>query len=148
MSNVGGFQTFPLTKELNLLADIFNFHFSEFSRFLKPKKKITCKIENYWINENKNNDFNKFHHHLPGPNFSLVWYLESTGEGPLNFFNNDLTCSMTGNNDFFEQGFNYEYIIYPKTDDILIFPSNMLHCVYPNHTQNRRVSLAANIFIV
>jgi len=110
-------------------------------------KHIKYKIENGWININKQGGWNTPHCHLG--TFSAVYYAwAQPDQGPLqlvdrdnaktSMFNPQTVHSFNGAN-------SSNHTITPSTGKLVIFPSWVLHYVESNPTEDERISLAFNI---
>ena len=83
----------------------------------------------------------------PGSNFSGVYYLEVTKEGgELVFVRNDTAASFNWVCDFIEDtNFSDSFIIKPKKNLIVLFPSHLSHFVKPHDEDIGRISVSFNI---
>ena len=126
-SNEGGYQTknnlhlnagfFPLVEILNKIG------FKLFSNI---------KIASLWGNISSFGNYNSIHNHgIENNKFSGVVYLK--------------TPKNSGEVTFLTLVDPHKYTRYfPKEKDIIIFPSNLLHSVEPNLSQEDRISIAFN----
>ena len=101
-----------------------------------------------WINSNKKGDFNKIHNH-PCSHFSGVYYLQVQNDGgQLIFYRGDTSNQMVGIQHFIDNAdtrTNFE--IQPLSNQIIIFPSNLLHTVQPHKSNEPRVSVSFNLLL-
>lgn len=147
LSNAGGIQTKPFTGG-NHINKVFEKQITGFISSFKAKIDFKWNIETYWINENKLGDFNKPHEHInPGLHFAAVWYLDAPLDSGrivfMNQFNGIDFCSMW---DYFDDPVAFSYYgIKPNKNDLIIFPSNLVHYVEPSRSKKTRVSVAMNI---
>ena len=145
-SNKGGYQTVSINNE-KICNTILN----------KSVKMIT---ENYrifnsnftmnalWINQNKKGNYNSPHIH-PLSVFAGVYYLNvaETG-GDLIFFRSDRSNQMLDiNKDLIDEDFNAEYHLRPLKNQIILFPSNLIHMVSAHFEDKPRISISFNILI-
>jgi uncharacterized protein (TIGR02466 family) len=99
-----------------------------------------------WINFQKAGEFNPTHHHLGS--ISGVIYLEVPPEIYVEKYK---TITGTTFNNFGEIGFYYGtsgnryFYIVPKTQQILLFPAELDHGVFPFYSDVTRVSIAFNL---
>ncbi len=103
-----------------------------------------------WININGLNHFNAPHCH-PLSFYSAVYYVKSElgmGElvfrNPFNFYDNILAMNPPKQCTFFN---SLDWMVQPKSGDLVIFPSWLLHYVNPNLTNEDRISIAINLTI-
>ena len=113
-----------------------------------PEHKITTKLTNAWCVSQYENEYNPLHYHTKC-HLSAVLYLkipETTPrnlpgkrdiDGCIEFVNN--TINMNG---MLEAG---QYLIRPQARQLIMFPSNLLHTVYPFQGKGERRSLAFNL---
>ena len=110
------------------------------------------RIESSWINFMKKGEFNPPHIHVGGQ-FSCVLYLyvpnelkeenkkykgtDQSGPGGIQFmYGEDRDHNISAIN------------IFPNTGDLLIFPANLRHVVYPFKSNCTRISMSANINLI
>ena len=113
-----------------------------------PEHKITTKLTNAWCVSQYENEYNPLHYHTKC-HLSAVLYLKIPETKPRNlpgkrdidgcieFVNN--TINMNG---MLEAG---QYLIRPQARQLIMFPSNLLHTVYPFQGKGERRSLAFNL---
>lgn len=153
-------------KELaNTIKEEFEFDKNLFSEEIKPylstylsvaenwyNRKI-CKeiqITHCWINFMKKNEFIPLHDH--NTDLSSVLYLkvpEKIEEDEIEFLN-----KFGGPGSIiFKYGENKNLnitttIFKPKKNDLLIFPSSLIHLVYPFKFEDERISIATNYKLI
>jgi uncharacterized protein (TIGR02466 family) len=146
ISNMGGFQSENFKKiNKEILNNVFLNPAYEFAKKLNPVKNIKLELISYWINLNKQNNYNLMHCHEGF--LSGVYYIKTKENcGRLVFQNGDLT-KMT--NDYFKyfnhSSFYSNYATPVQEGELYLFPSNTLHYVEPNLSNEDRVSVAFNI---
>jgi uncharacterized protein (TIGR02466 family) len=153
ISNKGGFQTKNFSyiddKDINqkLFIDPCFEYFDSFN-LRKPTKNWGIKMASFWINQNFMSDWNVMHNHLPS-NFSGIWYLKAPKDcGKIVFQNGDMLVLNESNFDYFDDPHFYSrFFLDIEDNDLVLFPSHMLHFVEPNKTNEDRISLAFNIMI-
>jgi uncharacterized protein (TIGR02466 family) len=151
-SNKNGWQSdlivFNKYKEIeNLLFYITNNVKSVIKDF-GLKKNYKLFVNEYWININNKNGFNKSHIH-PGSLFSSVIYIKvpkNSGKivferNPLETFILEQYCDEK--NPFISPNISYE----PIDKRVLIFPSYLSHYVEKNETDEDRISIAINFMV-
>jgi hypothetical protein len=153
-------------KELaNTVKEEFEFDKNLFSNLLKPyltayleaaeqwyNKKIAkgLEITHCWINFMKKNEFVPLHDH--NTDLSSVLYLEvpeKIDEESIEFLNKFGGPGAI----IFKYGENKNLnittsIIRPKKNDLLIFPSSLIHMVYPFAFEGERISIATNYKLI
>ncbi len=102
-----------------------------------------------WININPKGGSNASHHHQPN-DWSGVFYVEQPeisegASGMIEFINPCQQSSELARKGFSDAGFEPFYRIRPKVGEIVIFPSYLVHSVYPNESDSDRISVAYNI---
>jgi len=138
----------------------------EEERFHKYKKFIEKYIEksfesfvnsgvkiipnSYWININGINSVNTEHNH-PGSDISGCFWIKSSEysgsfrfTNPNDFIHNPLlkTFNLESKSQYY---FSERYFFRPIEGEMIIFPSNMNHCVFENKDDNDRISIAFNM---
>lgn len=153
-------------KELaNTVKEEYEFDKQLFSNLLKPylnaylyaaekwyNKKIAngLEITHCWINFMKKNEFVPLHDH--NTDLSSVLYLEvpeKIDEENVEFLNKFGGPGAI----IFKYGENKNLnittsIIRPKKNDLLIFPSSLIHMVYPFKFDGERISIATNYKLI
>ena len=147
ITNSGGYQTHDLNYEdYKFLFDEVTPHIKEFAKQFNYKPSLG--LSNFWININKNRDYNNLHVHTNSV-FSGVFYIKTPEK-----------CG----NIVFKNPFTYlEFIVDPekvneknkynrsqcffKTESkfLVLFPSWLEHCVEPSSSNEDRISLSFNL---
>lgn len=146
VSNVGGIQTLSFCDDT--LVNTIHKKFEDYVNLLNKRKKIKWRILAYWINVNKQADFNVPHNHIDtNTHFSGIWYLNVPKDsGRLIFLNPDQTVNINDSFNYFDHSFTYStYSIIPEDNKLIFFPSNVLHYVEPSRSEEKRISVAFNI---
>ncbi len=146
VSNVGGTQTLPFYDKD--LTNTISKSFKSYTDLLNKREKVKWKILNYWINVNRESDFNMPHSHVTFQiHFSGIWYLNVPKDsGNLVFINPDRTLEISNTFNYFDHPFTYaDYLIVPENNKLILFPSNVTHYVEPSRTKEDRISVAFNI---
>ena len=136
VSNVGGYQS-PSIKTPEDLKDLFTQIDFKVAQFYKRP----LKLQSYWVNKNNKHNYNKPHNH-PGCFMSGVYYVsvpEKSGAITFHAPYSDLVSSFMVEKDFPDL-----YIIKPKTNMLLLFPSWLKHSVEMSKSSKPRVSIAFN----
>lgn len=153
VSNMGGFQTRPFSyiadDDINkkVFIDPCFEYFDNFNK-RKPVDSWGIRMSSYWLNQNSMSDWNIMHNHLPN-NFSGIWYLKAPKDcGRVVFQNGDMLVMNDSNFDYFDDpNFYSRFFMDVEDNDLLLFPSHMLHFVEPSRTNEERISLAFNLKI-
>ncbi len=116
-------------------------------------KDFSLRVTNLWININTRGDKNHLHHHA-GSLLSGVFYVKvpTCCSGDIKFVRDFSYTSMKeswgcqDNFDHFENPANeLEHYITPEENNIIIFPSWLMHAVDPSSSDDDRISLSFNI---
>lgn len=102
-----------------------------------------------WINVNPRGGANAAHHHQ-GWDWSGVFYVkqpkvEEGRSGMIEFINPCQQSSPLASKGFLNAGFEPFFRVRPNVGQIVIFPSYLVHSVYPNESDEDRISIAYNI---
>lgn len=102
---------------------------------------------NAWVNINRQGGYNTVHHHGKF-HISGVYYIKQPekAKGPSGMI--ELINSRFDHHIFSEiggQAFAPSIKMRPSVGSMLVFPSTLLHFVYPNQTEEERISLAWNL---
>lgn len=152
-TNKGGFQTKLLESGLPAVDKFHQFVSPTVIEFLKkiniPEDSIV-RLSPLWINSNKKDSYNLPHTH--DGEFSLVYYLKAPKDcGSIVFRNPNPAFTILQFYNLPFPKFNYynsqEFVVNPKQNDLLIFPSHLVHSVQPNPSKKERISLSLNIYI-
>lgn len=121
---------------------------------LEATGKITTKVDPAslrlklfaWMNANPPNGFNAPHTH-PGAHWSGVYYVtqpevEAGNSGMIEFL--DPRSDLPNWRILGSRSFALKKKIRPKPGEIILFPSYLVHWVYPNESDEERVSVAFN----
>jgi uncharacterized protein (TIGR02466 family) len=150
VSNINGWQSNDidlLGPELAPLMSRINVNIRKMCDAYAIHSHIKFKIENGWININKQGSWNTPHCHLG--TFSAVYYVcGKADQGALQLVDRDnVKTSMF--NPITVSSFNgansSNHTITPLTGKLVIFPSWVLHYVESNNTDTERISIAVNI---
>ena len=102
-----------------------------------------------WMTKNSTNNFHDKHTH-PNVFFSLIYYLDCKS-GDLIFYNQKSAIQQAFNFDFQIKKYNLfnspTCTVRTRTDDIIIFPGDMIHGTSPNEGKDDRIVLALNFFV-
>lgn len=99
-----------------------------------------------WMNMNPKGGFNAPHTH-PGAHWSGVYYVrqprvDTGNSGMIEFL--DPRSDLPGWRILRSRAFRAKRRIRPEAGEIVIFPSYLMHWVYPNETGGERVTIAFN----
>ena len=122
---------------------------AEYAMMINPKldlKKFRFEA-NAWVNINRKGGFNTTHHH-GSYHVSGVYYVKqppsATGQSGMielinSRFDHHIYSQLGG------QAFAPSVKMRPTIGSMLVFPSTLLHFVFPNETDEERISLAWNL---
>ena len=151
ISNLGGWQSNMIYDRKNIL---FNTIHEEVLKYFSTNRifsdQISMVIDSLWANINKKGDHNQLHDHSFS-DMSGVFYLKTPEDcGEIEFLSsnafvqcreiawyNQELCKDTG---FYA---TYRWIV--QESEIFLFPSSLMHKVYPNLTDDDRISLSFNV---
>ena len=111
-----------------------------------PSYKIRCKFTQSWINFSEANQGHHYHTH-PNSFISGVFYVQSDKAAPINFHNvNPILLEIaTKEHTPFTNGVRS----FPSEEKILyLFPSYLPHSVPSNTSEQTRISISFNTFIM
>ena len=147
-SNSGGYQSDDFTKYEN---DIL----LEFCQCIEQEADKACndfgiaplEVRHLWFNGNAKNSSNTAHIH-PGSILSGVYYIQATNASGEILFHRDTKDEMffgfaNPNNVTFLNSCSIG--IAPENDKLVLFPSNLLHSVSKNTTEDDRISVSFNL---
>ena len=141
-------EEFEFDKDLfsNLLAPYLNAYLNTAEEWYNKKIGNGLEITHCWINFMKKNEFVPLHDH--NTDLSSVLYLEvpeKIEKEEIDFLNKFGGPGAI----IFKYGENKQLnittaIIKPKKNQLLIFPSSLIHMVYPFKFEGDRISIATN----
>jgi uncharacterized protein (TIGR02466 family) len=139
-----------------------SFDITKDERFFKIIKEVTANVQimasrlgininrhkfechEGWLNIYKQNDFQEFHHHA-GFHFSAVYYVKSPIGASQIVFDSPLPPDMMPLPVTLHSHLTDERVRYDaKEGQVIIFRSNLRHCVPANQSTDERISLAFN----
>lgn len=100
-------------------------------------------LQNFWFNVNEKRDINESHSH-PGSYFSFCYYVKTNkNSGPIEFLRDDASSHY----EMSAMANKYTYTTYtinPSPGMLVAFPSYIRHRVFPNMSDETRISIALN----
>jgi uncharacterized protein (TIGR02466 family) len=106
------------------------------------KNKFNC--EEGWLNIYKQNDFQEYHLHA-GFQFSAVYYVKTPTDSSQIIFESPNPPDMMPLPITFHGPLNDQRVRYPATaGQVIVFRSNLKHCVPSHQGTEERISLAFN----
>ena len=106
-----------------------------------------------WININPKGGANATHHHQPW-DWSGVFYVKQPDisdkdgrSGMIEFINPCQQSSTLASKGFENSGMAPFLRFRPNPGEIVLFPSYLLHSVYPNETDDDRITIAYNLML-
>jgi hypothetical protein len=107
-------------------------------------------LEDAWVNEMVQGDFSPVHFHS-GCQISCVGFLRVPDTYDLELASDKPNTHSVGCLQFIDSrtvaGANNMYMVKPTTGTFYMFPSWMLHCVYPFRSEGIRRSFSANLTV-
>jgi uncharacterized protein (TIGR02466 family) len=151
ISNYGGWQSGNILDNnksndlIDAIEDQINFCMqSQFD--LQKNKKF--KLDNLWINISKKNNYNYSHNH-PMSYYSGVYYIqcpENCGNIVFEDSSNNVVDLLYRNQKIKEDNKMFENYYYNVKEGLMIlFPSNLMHRVEPNQSDEDRISISFNL---
>ncbi|WP_347302105.1 putative 2OG-Fe(II) oxygenase [Croceibacterium sp. TMG7-5b_MA50] len=124
-------------------------HFSEYKHTDELKNtRLSIEIKEAWINDMVAGDYNPVHYHQ-GCVFSSVGFLALPEDYPAEFEADKARQNTAGCLQFIDSrtavGVRNLFTVKPAVGDFYLWPSWMLHCVYPFRSSGIRRSVAINI---
>jgi uncharacterized protein (TIGR02466 family) len=158
LSNIGGWQSvdnFDWDKEnfTRYGKYISNNVGSAIGHFLSEEKCSKYYITNIWANINGTNHYNDMHNHPEACLSGVLWVSCPEKSGNFVFENPNVYGQhsiLTAAKDDVQESLNYYHTLYftPKDGQMLIFPSDLRHCVRPNKSDQDRITISFNINIL
>jgi len=124
------------------ITEAFDIYINE---VIKAEDKVTSRITTSWLNWQNGEQVTHVHKH-PNSYLSAVLYIEAYEEDRINFLNKRYHQIQLTPKEY--TPYNGDtWLVYVKSGDILIFPSNLSHGVDAREKdKGTRVSLAVNMF--
>ncbi|MDG2527864.1 putative 2OG-Fe(II) oxygenase [Caulobacter endophyticus] len=124
-------------------------HFSDYERTEELEaKKLRIEIKEGWINDMVAGDYNPAHFHQ-GCLYSSVGFLRVPPGYDAEFASDKARQNTAGCLQFIDSrsavGVKNLFTVKPVVGDFYLWPSWMLHCVYPFRSQGVRRSMAINL---
>jgi uncharacterized protein (TIGR02466 family) len=148
LTNLGGWQSNDVVEEeLAKYPEMKNLVLKSMEVCLEIYKlwqiNDTVYFDNMWININKKYDFNLKHVH-PRSFFSAVYYVKTNEKaGDILFYRPDTQEHYIDSripNEYTNKKLQFR----PKDSLLVLFPSYLPHIVYPNESEEERISIAIN----
>lgn len=102
-----------------------------------------------WINYQKKHEFNPVHKHSGDLSSVIFIDIPKEIEKELESWNGKSNCPSPGMLEFIYASHTFmcanAHKVIPKTGDILIFPADLKHCVYPFTSDVTRITMSFNI---
>jgi len=99
-----------------------------------PLRREDLEIESCWVIDQRANDYHILHAHIPNLVSGIIYLDIPVGMKASTFPDGILT--LIENNPF---------IVLPEIGDMYLWPSYMLHSVYPFRTKGRRLAVSFNV---
>ena len=138
----------PILKELIIEFEKNLFHFKD---ILGVKNKLNFKVSNLWVNINGKGAMHRPHLHV-GSILSGIYYISvPKNSGNTCFSNPNLFAFNCLPKNAYEKYTinNSSEVFYELIDSkLLIFPSHLLHYVFPNKSNQNRITISFTSFLV
>jgi len=150
LSNRGGWQSpsdFYLDDSFSEFADyILQNSLTALSHY-----NLQFKMSNMWININRKGDYNVVHNHSNSIISGVLWIKTPDNCGLLKFlsphsFTQSLLLDNVDSDVAKKQNYYSGYTFNPKEGTMILFPSDLLHGVEPNESDEDRISIAFNLY--
>jgi uncharacterized protein (TIGR02466 family) len=152
LSNRGGWQSpsdfYVNNSSFQKFYDYLDFHIQETIKFYNANINIT----NMWININGTGDYNMLHDHPCSDLSGVMWIKIPENSGDLIFHNphnftqykliESVDPEVAHNTNYY---FSFKFT--PKEGYMAIFPSNLMHVVERNLSNEDRISISFNLSI-
>jgi len=131
--------------------------FSEFADYVLKNALISLthynlefKLGNMWININRKGDYNAIHNHPLSLISGVLWIKIPENCGSLLFqspqaFTQYLLLESVESKVAKEQNYYSNYKFNPREGTMILFPSDLMHGVEPNESDEDRISIAFNL---
>jgi uncharacterized protein (TIGR02466 family) len=111
---------------------------------------LNFKLSNMWININKKGDYNVIHNHPLSVMSGVFWVKTPKNCGSLVFhsphnFTQTLLLQNIDSEIAKEQNYYESFTFKPKEGTMILFPSDMLHGVERNESDEDRISISFNL---
>lgn len=148
-SNRGGWQS-PSNFYLNESFDKYTDYILKNALMSLTHYDLKFKLSNMWINLNKKGDYNVIHNHPNSIISGVFWVKTPENCGSLTFdsphsFTQSLLLNSIDSEIAKEQNYYESFTFDPKEGTIILFPSELLHGVEPNESDEDRISIAFNL---
>jgi uncharacterized protein (TIGR02466 family) len=148
-SNRGGWQS-PSDFYLNESFDQFTDYILKNALMSLKHYNLNFKLSNMWININKKGNYNVIHNHPISIISGVFWVKTPKNCGSLVFqsphsFTQPSLLRNIDSEIAKEQNYYDSYSFFPKEGTMILFPSDLLHGVEPNESEDDRISIAFNL---
>ena len=149
LSNCGGWQSlsdFYLDRSFDQFAD----YILKNALMSLKHYDLNFKLSNMWININKQRDYNVMHNHPNSIISGVFWVKTPENCGSLVFqsphsFTQHLLLNHVDSEVAKKQNYCDCFNFTPKEGTMILFPSDLLHGVEPNESDEDRISIAFNL---
>jgi uncharacterized protein (TIGR02466 family) len=149
ISNRGGWQS-PSDFYLDESFDQFTDYILKNTLMSLKHYNLDFKLSNMWININKKGNYNILHDHPNSTISGVFWVKTPENCGSLMFhsphnFTQDLLLHSVDSEIAKKQNYYGGYYFSPKEGTMILFPSDLMHGVEPNESEDDRISIAFNL---
>jgi len=148
ISNVGGWQSESMLNNKSFSDNYLKYFLNEFDK--KNENIPKFYVTNYWLNVNKNGDYNVEHDH-GNSHYSFCWYLKTTeNSGDITFINPNSYTQCSFINQFDKTLKDHFFVSYSRSfncreGNCYFFPSNLRHFVEKNNKDTFRISMYGKV---
>ena len=127
--------------------EILLHYFYEYKDNVLGLKSIDFLITSSWMNKIEDGGYGHYHFHTNSI-YSCILYFDSYNSGELMFYNPfPVTFELEPDDDVDDTVYNsHKWMIEPRKNRMIIFPSQLHHQVLKNTSGKSRYSLAFNLF--
>jgi len=120
---------------------------------LKGKKDYDTILQNMWININKPQGYNISHSHPQSDLSAVLWINSPEKSGKLcfnspNVFSQHKTIEKCRENVKESLNYYHDFWIEPSEGKMIVFPSDLIHLVDVNESEEDRISISFNITLI
>lgn len=151
ISNRGGWQS-PSDFYLDESFDKFADYILKNALMSLKHYNLDFKLGNMWININKKGNYNVLHHHPNSTISGVFWVRTPENCGSLVFhsphsFTQSLLLESIDSEVATKQNYYDCFNFNAKEGTMILFPSDLMHGVEPNESEEDRISIAFNLHV-
>jgi len=139
--NTSGTKNLYNITDFHILLNWIDKKILEYCEELKISIKI--KEKNAWFNIYKKNDYQEYHTH-PNSKISAIYYLKGEKESSKTYFTDFNFSNIKFDIKEYTEENSYEWSVPFSEGVLLVFRSDLLHCVEKHNLDSDRISIAIN----